>query len=578
MQQPATPSDSGPTPSSKGLAPGDSIADDYVVEHAIGSGGMGEVVAARPAAGGELVAIKVMLPRDGDDAGLIKRFLREARTIAAIDSPHVARLIDSGTLEDGRPFLVLELLEGEGVEELIRRRAPLPIEEAVGLVLQACEGVAEVHARGIVHRDLKPSNLYCCATDEDEPLVKVLDFGIAKLTLSLDLDSAETSLTKSDSLLGSPQYMSPEQIRAAREVDGRTDIWALGVILFKLLTGKLAFDARTVGEHFAMVLSDEPTALRSLRPEAPAALERIIVHCLKKTPSHRFRDVASLASALCPMGPPSGHARAERIQRLIDGARASVPSLGGARTWDDDLTMQEPDSEEVPMAEAPTLFDGPAEPAQSSSGEARESAPATGEGAPSPAALALSEPLDEEPSADKRPARLVGAALIVAALALGVWLFTQPDRGSTGTAAATDASAASATTAAGGASAEAALSPSAVPGPISLRLRITPPDARVELDGTSLAHEEPITLPYDEGEHHLVVSAPGHVISKHTFAADRDRYLEVILDELPAPSARPAPPPRPATPPPPATVEPTSPPPPATAAPIDVGGPIEETL
>lgn len=578
MQQPDRSSDSGPVPSSDRLAPGDVIAGQYVVEHAIGSGGMGEVVAARPTAGGDLVAVKVMLARDRDAGGLTKRFSREVRTISAIDSPHVARLLDSGTLDDGRPFLVLELLEGEGVEELIRRRAPLPVDEAIGVVLQACEGVAEAHARGIVHRDLKPSNLFCCDIEGDEPLVKVLDFGIAKPTLSLEMDSAETSLTRSDSLLGSPQYMSPEQIRSAREVDGRTDIWALGVIAFKLLTGKLAFDARTVGEHFAMVLSDQPTALRDERPEAPLELERIILRCLEKTPTRRFRDVAALALALAPFGPPGSGKRVDRIERLIEGARASMPSLGGAFGSDDELTATEDSTANRTMGEAPTV-------------------PDTDLSTDRPLARAVqvptSEPSEPDGSADwsdppagaRRSQRWIGGALLAALAAGGLWILLRTDIDSATTAATPDGGA---TTAAATPGSEAA--PEPPPTSIRLRLQVTPPEARAELDGRTIAHEEPLALPYDEGEHHLMVSAPGYVSSEHTFGGDRDRYLEVILDPLPTPSATAAAPRWPARPPPPiatapsATAPPTSlpappPPPPASSPkPIDVGGPIEEKL
>ncbi|MBW2457641.1 MAG: protein kinase, partial [Deltaproteobacteria bacterium] len=567
VQQPDSPPDSAPSTATGGLAKGDTIADRYVVEHAIGSGGMGEVVAARPIDGGQRVAVKVMLSRDGDDEGLSRRFLREARTIAAIDSPHVARLIDTGSLDDGRPFLVLELLEGEGLEEVIRQRAPLPIDEAVGLVLQACEGVAEAHARGIVHRDLKPSNLFCCRTDEREPLVKVLDFGIAKPTLGLGMDSVETSLTKSDSLLGSPQYMSPEQIRSAREVDGRTDIWALGVILFKLLTGKLAFDARTVGEHFAMVLSDQPTTLRRLRPEAPAELEEIILQCLEKTPRFRYGDVAALAIALAPFGPQGSNGRAGRIAQVIEGARASLPSLGGlggALASDDELTAMEERTEsqtvaeartaevasaerrartevasaEEVSAEAPTLVDESADRDRQSSPPATDSGPELSE----PSGL---EHQDDPLSTEKRSRRWLGAVLFAAVVVGGVWVAA---RGGVEPAGGADPVDTEGPTAASAASAAGSVGAPPLPTSIQLRLEVTPPEARVELDGRSVTHDAPIVLPYAEAEHDLVVSAPGFVRSKHTFAADRDRYLEVVLDELPVASATPAPPRWPAPP------------------------------
>jgi serine/threonine-protein kinase len=292
---------------------------------------MGTVFAAEDQESGERVAIKVMRTESPSDDAAVKRFMREARAAGAIDNAHVATVFSQGQLEDGTPYLVLELLEGDALDAVIRRDAPLPIEEAVQYVLMACEGVAAAHARGIIHRDLKPSNLFRTTVD-GEVLVKVLDFGISKASERLDPHSDTTSLTQTGSVLGSPQYMSPEQLRDAREVDARTDIWALGLILFKLLARRAAFEAATVGEHFAKILSDRPTPLRRLRKDAPVELEKAIAICLSKQPEKRFGDVGQLAAALAPFGPSGSHERAARIAAMLEqaGMAAHERSADGA--------------------------------------------------------------------------------------------------------------------------------------------------------------------------------------------------------------------------------------------------------
>ncbi len=307
--------------------PGETVAGKYVVDHVLGVGGMGAVVAAKRLSNGQGVAIKVMLEEEAQYEDSTKRFFREARAVGALNSSHVNKLLDFGRLDSGLPYMVLELLEGCALDLVILQPVRLPIETAVGYILQACEGVAEAHANGIIHRDLKPSNLYRVTAPDGSAMVKVLDFGISKATMKLDPRTDGLSLTDTDTTLGSPQYMSPEQLRSSRNVDVRTDIWSLGMILFKLLTGKPVFDATTVGEHFAMILADPPTPLRNHRPEAPLGLERAILMCLEKDREERWQDVGQLALSLAPFGPPDGAARAARCVDILDSAGASAPSL-----------------------------------------------------------------------------------------------------------------------------------------------------------------------------------------------------------------------------------------------------------
>jgi serine/threonine-protein kinase len=363
------------------VGPGDVVEGRYRVLEALGEGGMGLVLGAEHVETGARVAVKVMLA-SREDTEARKRFAREARAVRAIESSHVARVLDHGELADGTPFLVMERLEGAPLDLVIHERAPLPVEEAVDHVLQACEGVAHAHAAGLIHRDLKPSNLFLCRVAAGEGLVKVLDFGIAKAVVKIDTQSDGTSLTESNAMLGSPQYMSPEQIWNAKEVDERTDVWALGLILHKLLTGQPAFAAEHVGQHVALVLTGAPTPLRAQRPDAPAALEEVVLRCLRRDVARRFRDVGALAAAIAPFGPASALERLSRIQHTLDSGRASGRRAPVAADAIGDLPT-------APDPDAPTAPDWAKRPPTSSEATTREWAGPTGARAPRTARIGL---------------------------------------------------------------------------------------------------------------------------------------------------------------------------------------------
>jgi serine/threonine-protein kinase len=269
---------------------------------------MGCVVAARHVELGELVAIKFLLKEVSQSEIVVARFFREARAAAKIKSEHVVRVSDVGRLPDGAPYMVMEHLNGQDLSDVLRDRGPLPIGEAVGYVLEACEALDEAHAAGIVHRDLKPSNLFLATLPDGRRSVKVLDFGIAKAMPDPTAGEHEKSLTATASVVGSPLYMSPEQVRSSKLVDARTDIWSLGVILHQLLTGRPPFDGETLGSVLAALSADAPPPLRSQRPDAPEGLERVLLLCLQKSPDARIADVRTLVAALAPyatfMGAP----------------------------------------------------------------------------------------------------------------------------------------------------------------------------------------------------------------------------------------------------------------------------------
>jgi serine/threonine-protein kinase len=277
--------------------PGDVVAGKYIVDRLIGSGGMGVVVAARHLQLGERVALKFLL--SSTDESFAARFLREAQLAVRIKSEHVARVLDVATLDDGAPYMVMELLEGSDLDRLLRDEGPPPLAVAMDYVLQACEAVAEAHSLGIVHRDLKPANLFLTRRPDGSPLVKVLDFGISK-QLAEFRGPLDRSLTRADDVLGSPQYMAPEQVRDPRNVDARCDVFSLGSILYKLLTGKPAFDGGNAATVLALVLSEPPIPLREHRPEIPPALEALVLRCLEKDPAARVPTVEALARGLLP--------------------------------------------------------------------------------------------------------------------------------------------------------------------------------------------------------------------------------------------------------------------------------------
>jgi eukaryotic-like serine/threonine-protein kinase len=305
---------------------GEELAGKYTVLEVLGTGGMGVVVAARHKALGDNVAIKLLLPKALRDKEAIGRFVREARTAAKIKSDHVARVLDIGALDTGVPFIVMELLEGQDLGRLLRSEGRQPIGEAVDWVLQACVAIAEAHALGIVHRDLKPSNLFLANRSDGTTIVKVVDFGISK-ALEADLgEPRDTELTDTQATFGSPAYMSPEQIRSAKNVDYRTDIWSLGVILYELLVGDTPFRGETSSGVLAAIAADPAPRLRAQRPDAPPDLEEAVALCLTKDVAQRFATVAELAVAIAPFGLESSKLHLDRILRLSTAGSGKLPA------------------------------------------------------------------------------------------------------------------------------------------------------------------------------------------------------------------------------------------------------------
>jgi eukaryotic-like serine/threonine-protein kinase len=315
---------------------GDVVADKYRVERLLGRGGMGYVVSARHLSLDELFAIK-FLRRAATTAGArggladedaVARFRREAKACAVLKNDHVARVFDVGVHGD-EPFIVMEHLDGRDLGALTRDgRTVIKTGDACDYIIQACEGLAEAHALGIVHRDIKLPNLFLTKTSSGAPLLKVLDFGVSK-TMAGSASAVESDMTHTATVLGSPKYMSPEQMNDPRHVDERTDIWSLGICLYRLLSGVAPFDADTIGRLCTMVLHEQPVPIADFRPDLGIAphVEAVIATCLQKDRAYRFANVAELAAALAPFANDPQRA-AEQTTHIASVLGVPVPPQG----------------------------------------------------------------------------------------------------------------------------------------------------------------------------------------------------------------------------------------------------------
>ncbi len=293
---------------------GEMIGGRYRVEEVLGTGGMGRVVAARDTKEGTLVAVKLLVAPAWQQV-LVERFFREARAVNRIDSRHVVKVLAVSAVNEAMPFIVMERLSGRDLGRRIREDGPLSLREVADYMVQACDALASSHAAGIVHRDVKPSNLFEHVTASGERMLKVLDFGISKARGQAKCEWTLT--TTRDVMLGSPPYMSPEHLRDARNVDHRTDIWSLGVVAYQLLTGRMPFDGKSVGQLFTAVLEHRFTALGTARPGLPAGVEALVHRCLEMNPDDRFQNATELARAFAPYASPA-------IAALVDTMATKV--------------------------------------------------------------------------------------------------------------------------------------------------------------------------------------------------------------------------------------------------------------
>jgi serine/threonine-protein kinase len=301
--------------SERGYEAGDVVMGKYRIDRVLGRGNMGIVLAATHLGLEQRVAIKLMLPGKAADEQHA-RFLREARAAARLSSQHAVKVLDV-SMGDGAPYMVMEYLDGRDLAGVLEARGPLPVEDAVEYVLQACEAIAEAHAAGIIHRDIKPANLFLTTARDGAPCVKVVDFGISKV-------SDAPGLTGDLRAMGSPLYMAPEHMRAAKSVDPRADVWALGVTLYELLAGRTPFHGETIQEVCTRVALDPPMPLGTYRADVPAGLTAVLGQSLEKDRERRFPSVAAFAAALSPYAPERARVHVERAAHAL--GQQAVPA------------------------------------------------------------------------------------------------------------------------------------------------------------------------------------------------------------------------------------------------------------
>ncbi len=368
------------------FAPGEIVAGKYRVVRVLGVGGMGVVIESEHLLLERRVALKFMGPLLASDREAVARFLREARAASAVPSEHVVKVLDVDTLDDGIPYIVMERLYGEDLSSLSAKVGKLDVERAVGYVIEASEALAYAHAKGIVHRDLKPANLFLTKREDGSELVKVLDFGIAKSPV----DPGGHGVTTSRTVLGSPRYMAPEQMQSAKSADARADVWALGTILFELVSGRPAFEGETLAALSVAICAGPVPDLGAALPSAPPVLVEVVSRCLARAPHDRYASVADLVLALAPLAPES-----------VAQERARIAAIAGSSP-------------------------SPARPS------GRPSAPSTPPVAIADArVVAVSSEVSVRLPRDSRPGLWIGiGALLVMAFGIGAWAFGL--RGTTG--------------------------------------------------------------------------------------------------------------------------------------------------
>jgi serine/threonine-protein kinase len=273
---------------------GEVIDGKYEVLEVLGEGGMGQVLAARHVELGQKVALKFMSPAIMEIPGAAERFTREAQAVAKLRSEHVCRVLDIGVTDSGARYIVIEYLQGSDLGDLLAERGQIDAGEAMGYIIQACDALGEAHDAGIVHRDIKPANLFVDESREGKPVLKVLDFGISK-NLGSDPNMI---VTATNALMGSPMYMSPEQLLSPKEVDTRSDIWSLGVVLHELIVGKPPYYGQSMPEVVAQIINERTPPAATVSEEIAAPVREIIVRCLERDPVRRFATTSHLADAL----------------------------------------------------------------------------------------------------------------------------------------------------------------------------------------------------------------------------------------------------------------------------------------
>ena len=307
---------------------GEILDGKFRIERVIGEGAVGLVVEATHLDLGERVAIKFLRPAKRGRADQVTRFAREARAAARLNSEHVAHVIDVGELPNGDPYMVMELLQGRDLDQVLNATgAILNTATAALYIIQACEALAEAHSVGIVHRDIKPANLFLVERGGTLPIIKLLDFGISKAALTGEYTDIVVAETKTTAIMGTPYYMAPEQVRSTRDVDHRADIWALGAVLFELVSGKTAWRAEDLGTLVQEILAQEPRGLAEVRSDIDPEFAAVVGGALMRDADKRYASAAVFARALLPFAPATALVHVERAERFVASSKVSLPQL-----------------------------------------------------------------------------------------------------------------------------------------------------------------------------------------------------------------------------------------------------------
>jgi serine/threonine-protein kinase len=320
---------------------GTTLAEKYKIIRKIGTGGMGAVYEAEHKVIGRRVAIKTLHLQFATDQGLVRRFTNEARAAAMIGHPNILECTDMGRTPDGAPFLVLELLEGSDLAQAIAASGPMSVGRIVRIATAAASALKAAHDKGIVHRDMKPENIFLVERDGNRDHVKVLDFGISKFSAASGVSQAGT---QQGSVLGSPYYMSPEQVTNASTVDARADLYALGAIVYEALTGRVPHDAETLPALLFKICGELPVSIVAYRKDVPHEVVQAVEKAMARDPDDRFESVAAFAEALAPfadmedepelVADPDSSLRAGSAvsERVRSHTRSGVRSKGQAGT------------------------------------------------------------------------------------------------------------------------------------------------------------------------------------------------------------------------------------------------------
>ena len=481
------------------MIPGRVIDDKYRIRRVIGRGGMSVVAEAEDLLHGRNVAVKFLRTDVARALAAESRFFREARLAARLMSKHTCRVTDAGVWESG-PYLVLELLQGRTLSQELRVRNTLTEPEACEVILQACDALAEAHSLGIVHRDVKPGNFFMCALPQGQLHVKVLDFGVAKIPASVVTRHGEGSLTDGNTLIGTPSYVSPEQLQNSKIVDARTDIWGLGVILYEMIAGEPPFRDPWVPRMLVKIAREPHVPLSELCPGVAPEIDRIVQRCLAKNPADRFSGAAELGLALCDLAPPPEYL----IERLM-AFSTSIPSLPA-------LSSNPPRPESIPEFE-----------------------------------LGINSSIDPYTTAVRHvehkrrslsaPVTAALGGLLVGSLAVGLWWGNRAI--SAVSHVASSATLTDLATVAMPAPSLVPAVPSAVPESVRIELSATPAEAQWWLDGVLLgssAHYYGHVL-RDQRTHVLTARAPEHEPRSLTVYVDRDVSLSLALERSASPKA-----------------------------------------